>query len=231
MTWANFYLVCFLIGFLLSLVSLLLGSLNIHVRLPHGAGHGFHIGHGGHAGHIGGHGAGHVSHVAHGAGHHAGMQRGGGTSEVQVSPINFGTIAAFLCWFGGSGYLLTRFSGFWSILGLGISILCGLVGAGIVFWFLLKLASHDKSLDPFDYEMVGVLGRVSSGIRAGGTGEIIYSQEGTRHTAGARSEDGSAIAKGTEIVVTRYEKGIAYVRRWEELAGEPHSAGAASDVK
>ncbi len=68
--------------------------------------------------------------------------------------------------------------------------------------------------------MVGVLGRLSIPIRAGGTGELIYSQEGTRRVAGARSEDGAAIPKGAEVVVTRYEKGIAYVRPWEELASE-----------
>jgi hypothetical protein len=37
---------------------------------------------------------------------------------------------------------------------------------------------------------------------------------------GARSDDGSAVAKGTEVVVTRYDKGIAYVRLWSEMAGE-----------
>jgi hypothetical protein len=26
--------------------------------------------------------------------------------------------------------------------------------------------------------------------------------------------------KGTEVVVTRYEKGIAYVRLWSEMTGE-----------
>jgi hypothetical protein len=62
-------------------------------------------------------------------------------------------------------------------------------------------------------------------IRAGGTGELIYSQEGTRRVAGARSEDGAAIPKGTEVVVTRYEKGIAYVRSWDKFASlhEDHS--------
>ena len=65
-----------------------------------------------------------------------------------------------------------------------------------------------------------MLGRVISPIRAGGTGEIIFSQEGTRHTCGARSEDGEALARGTEVIITRYEKGIAYVRRWDEMAGE-----------
>jgi hypothetical protein len=68
--------------------------------------------------------------------------------------------------------------------------------------------------------MVGVLGRLSIPIRFGGTGELIYSQEGTRRVAGARSEDGVAIPKGAEVLVTRYERGIAYVRPWEDPLGE-----------
>jgi hypothetical protein len=56
-------------------------------------------------------------------------------------------------------------------------------------------------------------------IREGGTGEIVFSQEGVRRVSGARSDDGRPIAKGSEVVVQRYEKGIAYVRRWEDMAG------------
>jgi membrane protein implicated in regulation of membrane protease activity len=133
--------------------------------------------------------------------------------------INFATVTAFLAWFGGTGYLLTRHSTLLVMIIVIFAIAAGLVGAAIVFWFIVKfLLTHDRALDPADYDRVGVLGRVSSAIRAGGTGEIIFSQEGTRQTCGARSENGEALARGTEIVVTRYEHGIAYVRRWEELA-------------
>ena len=69
--------------------------------------------------------------------------------------------------------------------------------------------------------MVGVLGMVTSSIRPSGTGELIFSQAGTRRATPARSEDGLEIAKGTEVVVTRYERGIAYVRPWEELTNSP----------
>lgn len=87
--------------------------------------------------------------------------------------------------------------------------------------FLTKvLMSNDENMDPADYEMVGVLGKVSCPIREGGTGEIVYSQMGTRRVCGARSDDATAIAKGTEVVVTRYEKGIAYVRLWSEMSGD-----------
>jgi hypothetical protein len=43
---------------------------------------------------------------------------------------------------------------------------------------------------------------------------------GTRRVCGARSDDGSALANGVEVVVTRYERGIAYVQLWSELSGE-----------
>ena len=135
------------------------------------------------------------------------------------SPVNFGTIAAFLAWFGGTGYLLTRYSNIWALLALGVAIMSGLGGAAAVFWFLFKvLLAHERDLDPADYDMIGVLGHVTSTLRAGGTGEMIFSQNGVRRAAAIRSENGQPIAKGVEVVVTRYDKGIAYVRPWEEIS-------------
>jgi membrane protein implicated in regulation of membrane protease activity len=229
MTWANFYLFCFLVGFLWSLMSLLVGHLNLHLPFGHGdVGHGLDMSH-----HGGGLDHSHVGHAGHGhAAHTGGEAHSAGISEhipaVSVSPINFGTIAAFLAWFGGAGYLLTVHSTIWFVFGLALSILIGLAGASIIYWFLAKvLIGNERPLDPADYEMTGVLGHISSSLREGGTGEIIYSQEGTRRTCGARSEDGRAIPKGTEVLVTRYEKGIAYVRLWDELSPtEPPEASS-----
>jgi membrane protein implicated in regulation of membrane protease activity len=189
MTWAMFYLVCFLVGVTLSALSFLGGSFHLphfHVHVPH-------------------------AHVPQG-GAHAG-------SGGEMPFLNFGTVTAFLAWFGGSGYLLTRYSSFMVAGVLTLAVIAGLVGAMIVFWFVAKLLlKHDRELDPADYERVGVLARISSPVREGGTGEIIFSQEGTRNTCGARSENNEALPRGTEVIVTRYERGIAYVRRWEELA-------------
>ena len=199
MTWADFYLVCFALGFAFSLLSFLLGGLRWHLPLHthlH-AGHGVHSGHGT-AGH------------SHGSG-----------SGLDISPFNPVTLAAFLAWFGGTGYLLTRFWSVWFVMGFGIALLSGLAGAGCIFLFLSKvLTSRGENLNPEDYEMIGVLGRISVPIRETGTGEIIYSQGGTRRTCGARAENHAAIAKGSEVLVTRYEKGIAYVRPWDEMSGE-----------
>ena len=229
MTWANFYLVCFAVGFAFSVVSFLGGGTRwrFHLpHLPHGAGHvpiGGHVPVG--APGAGGHAAG--AHATVGAGHASGVARGPvrATTDLSISPFNFVTFTAFLAWFGGTGYLLTRYSSVWFVMGLAIALISGLAGGGIVFLFLNKvLTSEEENMDPADYEMVGVLGRTSMPIREGGTGEIIYSQAGTRRTCGARSEEGLAIAKGAEVVVTRYEKGIAYVRLWTELSGEEETS-------
>jgi len=194
MTWSDFYLVCFLVGFGLSAIALLAGS--VHLHLPHlNLHHGIHVPH---------------AHAGSGAGH-----------GNELSWFNFGTIAAFLAWFGGTGYLLEHYYGVWFVVALGVSTVSGFGAATVVFLFLAKvLMAREAALNPLDYDMVGVLGKLSIPIRAGGTGELIYSQEGTRRVTGARSEDGDAIPKGAEVMVTRYEKGIAYVRKWEDPLGE-----------
>ena len=186
MTWSDFYLICFLVGFSLSALALVAGS--VHLHLPH-----LHFHHGIH------------------------LPRGPLAAELPW--FNFGTLSAFLAWFGGTGYLLEHYYGVWFVAALGFATLSGLAAASVVFWFLAKvLMAREAALNPADYEMVGVLGRVSSSIRAGGTGEIVYSQEGTRRVAGARSEQGIAIPKGAEVLVMRYEKGIAYVQPWQDPA-------------
>jgi membrane protein implicated in regulation of membrane protease activity len=210
MTWSDFYLTCFAVGFLLSAISFVAGGMRWHLHLPH-------FPHGTGAGGAGYAGAGHAP-GAHVPPHGGNSSSTPGGREAAMSPFNFVTLTAFLAWFGGIGFLITRFSSLWFALGLLIAMAAGLFGAAIVFLFLTRvLISREENLDAADYEMVGVLGRTSMSIRENGTGEIIYSQAGTRRTCGARSENGAAIAKGTEIVVTRYDKGIAYVRLWEEM--------------
>jgi membrane protein implicated in regulation of membrane protease activity len=87
--------------------------------------------------------------------------------------------------------------------------------------FIAKVvAPGDIPLDPADYRMVGSLGTVSSAVRPNGTGEMIFVQQGRRSGVAIRSEGGDPIAVGKEVVVTRYEGGIAYVREWDELTGE-----------
>ncbi len=203
MTWESFYLVCFLVGFVLSLVSFLAQSGHIH--MPGGPAHGGHLGHG-HAGH---------GHIAHGQAGHNGDEQGSGI----MARMNFSTITAFLAWFGGTGYLLERYTSLWALVALAVAAAMGLAGAAIVFWFLTKLLARDRTLDPADFDLVGMLGKVSSTVYINGVGEMVFTQDGARKSAPIRSEDGSPIEKGEEVVITKYEKGVGYVRRWSDLAG------------
>lgn len=215
--WSDFYLICFAVGFCFSFFSFVLGgSRTGRLHLPHFHGHA-HLP-AAHGPVVHAHGVGHAS--AHGPTTPATPDASQPVHSA-VSPFNFVTLTAFLAWFGGTGYLLTRFSTMWVGLGLMFSVASGLVGGGIIFLFLSKvLISDEENMDPADYEMVGVLGRICVPIREGGTGEIIYTQMGTRRVCGARGEDGNAVAKGAEVVVTRYDKGIAYVRLWSEMSGD-----------
>jgi membrane protein implicated in regulation of membrane protease activity len=208
MNWADVYMFCFLVGFILSLLSLVIGVFHIH--LP-GLDH-LHLDH----------------HVDFGGG--ADVHNGQHAAGAHLSPFNFSSAMAFLAWFGGAGYLLTAWGKVGTLAVLAFAAMAGATGAAIVFMFLAKvLMRTDSALYESDYRMDGLLGHVSSGIREGGTGEIIFSQEGVRRTCGARSENGTAIARGTEVMITRYEKGIAYVRPWEEMAKEAGVSGSMSD--
>ena len=181
------YLVCFIVGLVLSVLSVLGGFAHLHIgRL--------HLGHATHA---------HTHSGTHG-----------------LSSVNGFTITAFLCWFGGVGYLLDRYSIFNAPLILLLSILSGLIGAALLWAVLFKLRlPHERELTTEETEMSGVVAHVSDSIRDnGGIGEIIFSQTGARRSTAARSEDGSPIQRGAEVVVIRYERGVAYVRRFDELS-------------
>jgi membrane protein implicated in regulation of membrane protease activity len=186
----SFYLICFAVGLVLSLISVIGGFAHLHIGR-------FHIGHAAHA---------HTRGTSH-----------------SLSAVNGFTITAFLCWFGGAGYLLHHFSIFVAPIILLLAILSGIAGAALLWAVLFKLLlPRERVLTLEDTEMTGVLAHVSDTIRdSNSIGEIIFSQTGARRAAAARSEDGTPIQRGTEVVVIRYERGIAYVRRWDDLNSLP----------
>ena len=209
MNWETFFLVCFVVGFSFSVLSFVGGlhRFHLHFHMPR------HL-------HVGGfgHGGVHAAGAAHGAGHAGHARTGSGAHFPFLNPM---TMAAFLTWFGGTGYLLVHLRHIWIFAGLVLATLAGAVAASIVFGFVAKfLMANDQDNDPLDYDMIGVLGRISVPVRIDGTGEIIYEQLGVRKPCAAKSDLGEVLAKGQEVVVTRYERGIAYVRRWDDLAGD-----------
>jgi hypothetical protein len=201
MTWESFYLVCFVVGLALSVLSLLggMGHFGGHLHLPRAA----HLPH--------------APHVPHAGAARLGAARGGAT----VPWWNAFSIMIFLCWFGAAGYLLTRHGAFVASLVLLIAIACGVAGGAIVFLFLTRvMLPHEHDLTAEETAIVGAVGTVSSAIRAGGTGEMVYEQLGARRAVPARAEDGGEIARQEEVFVVRYEKGVAYVRRWGDVEME-----------
>lgn len=189
MNWPQFYLTCFGIGFVLSIVFAFSGAFHLHLpaakhlHLPHAKS---------------------AAQDVHGLTH--------------VSPFNLFSIMAFLAWFGATGYLLTRYTAFIAITALLLSSLSGIVGGGIVFYFLAGvMLRHEHILHDSDFEMVGMIGRVSNTVFANGVGEILFEQNGRTKHCGARTETGATIPRGSEVVVTRYERGIAFVKPWDEF--------------
>jgi hypothetical protein len=127
--------------------------------------------------------------------------------------LNFNSLALFLTWFGAVGYVLNSQARVGPLVSILAAVLAGFAGAIIICMFVNKfLLKGDTTMRAVDYYLPGTLARVTSGIREGGAGEIVYVQGGTRKTAGARSDEEAAHPMGQEVVIVRYEKGMAYVR-------------------
>jgi membrane protein implicated in regulation of membrane protease activity len=192
MTWSDVYLFCFLVGFSLSVLSFLAGAVHLHLPIKW-----------------------HLPFHAH---HHVGGMDQGGT---HLSWFNASTILAFLAWFGGTGYILSTHTRLVALVCLIIASAAGLFAGWVVFRFMSRLlANSEGSMNDWDYRHEGTVGTVSVSIRPNCIGEVIFEQHGIRRSVGARSDDSSVINKGTEVVISRYEKGIAYVRRWDEFTRE-----------
>ena len=183
------FVVCFIAGLGLSVISFVSGSQHVNVF--------DHVFHGHHALPLP------RGHHAHAHGRRGGM-------------INAAAITAFLTWFGGGGLLLQRLTPLASWLIVVGAFVMGLAGGTLINRFMNSLSRGETTAQSLS--MIGVIGKTVIPIREGdGTGEIVFTHAGTKRVAGARSDTGRAVAKGTEVIVTRYEKGIAYVATWEEL--------------
>lgn len=129
--------------------------------------------------------------------------------------FNLFSMAGFLCWFGGVGYLLlhTQHHSLWLVFSG--AIVSGLGAASVLSLFLTRvLLKYERPLLPEDTEMRGVLAEVSHAVKPGLTGEILFSLNGTRRASAARSTQ--ELVRGTEVVVTEYARGVAWVTPFHE---------------
>ncbi len=243
------FVACLIGGFAATLLFAVLGGL-----AGHGAGH-LHAGHGqtGHAGHLpsaggaahghadgasGTHGAhAHASHTAHS--HDAGnashtpslsgrLASAAGWTMSWLSPL---TLAAAALWFGGIGLVAEGLlpSRLFAVT-IVVAVVAALLGAALVR--AVMAAFTRASVAPLRANADGALGTLSAPIRLDAAGEVIYTLEGLRRSAAARSLDGAPLPRGAHVVIVRRERGMAWVAPLDPLAalGEPLSSAAPNEL-
>lgn len=209
----SLFLVCFLVGLSMTVLSLVLGI-----------GHfgGIHLGHVAHGGHIGG---GHVA-GQDATGHSVTTAHTGALGGY----LNLTTIMTFVTWFGGVGYLVSHYTVLGGAISLIVAVVSGIGGGSIVAIFITRVLEKGQTqLIEADYRMPGTVGRVTSTIFPGYAGEIVYAQAGTIRSAAARSVSGDQILRDTEVVVLKYEQGTAFVDTLQHALGDGNEHSTDTD--
>ena len=175
MTVYAIYLFCLVVGLAFTLLSVALGH--------------FFGGHGDHVGGSGGH-----------------AEAGADSSDMPgISIFSPTVIAAFITAFGGFGIIFTEIPATTkAVVSAPLSILAAVVVAGCLYKFLGYLFSHTQgSSESHIANIAGTDANVITSIPENGVGEIAYVVSGTRYTAPARGERGTAIANGQSVKIKR----------------------------
>ncbi|MDQ6602340.1 MAG: hypothetical protein M3Z19_06380 [Chloroflexota bacterium] len=207
---AALFLVCFLVGLSMTALSLVMGM-----------GHfgGLHLGHAGGA-HALGHGG-----TAHGNAAHGNSVADTSSPTVSSGFLNFTTIMTFVTWFGGVGYLVLQYTALGGVVSLVVATVSGIGGGSVVALFITRVLEKGQTeIHEADYHMPGTAAHVTSTIYPGYAGEITYALAGSTQTSAARSVVGEELPRGSEVVVLKYERGVAYVDTWQRALGEGSDA-------
>ncbi|HTQ50621.1 MAG TPA: hypothetical protein VMJ12_07905 [Candidatus Acidoferrales bacterium] len=175
MTVYSIYLFCLVVGLAFTLLSVALGH--------------FFGGHGDHVGGSGGH-----------------AEAGADSSDMPgISIFSPTIIAAFVTAFGGFGIIFTEVPlTHRAVVSAPLSIVAAFVVAGCLYKFLAILFSHTQgSSESHIADIAGTEASVITPIPENGVGEIAYVVRGTRYTAPARVENGTAIASGQSVKIKR----------------------------
>jgi membrane protein implicated in regulation of membrane protease activity len=135
-------------------------------------------------------------HDADGFDHGGGLEHAGGPSVFSVR-----IMASFLTAFGVGG-VVARYYGFSHPASSGIGAVTGAVMSGLVYEFARILYSQQASSEVHMSSLVGRSAEVSVAIPAGGVGQVALTVGGERTEHIARSADGRAITRGTDVTIT-----------------------------
>jgi membrane protein implicated in regulation of membrane protease activity len=149
-----------------------------------------------------------------------------GSWYAPLQAINITTALIFLFGFGLLGYMLHNVAHIGDIVTLFLAILTGVASAIGLNAVLLRLVGEETGrLSIGSSELPGRIACVSMPVRSGGVGEIIYlGDNGSRHSVGARSTDGNAIERDTDVVIVEYTDGIAIVQKWDAFLHDSQNA-------
>ena len=139
-----------------------------------------------------------------------------------VKFVNAPIVAIAATLFGLVGYPVARYSTLGPLPQVAIAGGAALVGAGGMMLLIAGWAVPSARRDVPDarYLLQGHVARVSRAIEPGRTGEIVFDEDGVRHSREAVSLDGDAIGLDADVVIHRIEDGLAYVERWSKIARE-----------
>lgn len=153
------------------------------------------------AGHLFG---GHDGQIDVGTGGHAeaGYDHSGVPGVSFFSPT---VLSCFVTAFGACGLILSRIDSTKNVwISAPISAVAGLIMASLAFllfnWMFNQTQSSSESRVA---SLVGLTASILTPIPPNGVGEIAYIQSGTRYTAPARTESGTAVSAGKPVRITR----------------------------
>jgi hypothetical protein len=175
MTAYTIYLFCLVVGLVFTLFSVVAGHFL--------GGHGDHVG---------------------GSGGHA--EAGADSSDMPgVSIFSPTIIASFITAFGGFGIIFTEIRITSNVLvSMPLSMLAAAGVAGGLYKALSIVFRHTQSSsESIVADLAGTDASVVTPIPENGVGEIAYVVRGTRYTAPARTENGTAIAAGRLVKIKR----------------------------
>ena len=121
-------------------------------------------------------------------------------------------MAAFVTAFGVGG-VVARYYDLSHPAASGVGIASGAVMAGIVYQFAKILYSQQASSELQMTRLVGRTAEVSVAIPAQGVGQISLSISGERTEHLARSKDGQALPRGSEVTITELRGDSVVVTR------------------